>query len=370
VTSRAVFAAGYVRVPIGATGSSARDLVCNLTSGNFKLSLGFSPPSAHNVVASRLKIAVVIPCYRVQRRVLDVVQRIGPEVSAIYVVDDACPEQVGNLVEQNIRDPRVRVIRRDRNGGVGAATLTGMNAALTDGADVVVKLDGDGQMDPAAIPQLVEPILSGEADYAKGNRFFAPQFIVGMPFSRLVGNAALSFMTKLSSGYWTIFDPTNGYIAIHAAVLRLLPLDKIASRFFFESDLLFRLNLVRARVVDVPMQAKYAGERSNLRIYRVIGPFLWCLARNFTKRVVYSYFLRDFSVGSLYIIFGLPLFLFGAAFGTYQWVAHAAAHEVATAGTVMLAALPLIIGFQLLLSFFGFDITSVPRSAIHQRLLR
>lgn len=321
------------------------------------------------MATSPLKVAVVIPCYRAQQQVLDVVRRIGPEVAAIYVVDDACPERVGNLVEQTIRDPRVRVIRRDQNGGVGAATLTGMSAALADGADVVVKLDGDGQMDPAAIPQLIDPLLSGEADYTKGNRFFAPRFVIGMPFGRLVGNAALSFMTKLSSGYWSIFDPTNGYVAIHAAVLRLLPFDKIAPRFFFESDLLFRLNLVRAHVVDVPMQARYASEHSNLKIHRVIGPFLWCLIRNFTKRVVYSYFVRDFSVGSLYLIFGLPLFLFGAVFGTYQWAVHASTQIVASAGTVMFAALPLIIGFQLLLSFFTFDITSVPRSAIHRRFL-
>jgi dolichol-phosphate mannosyltransferase len=190
-----------------------------------------------------------------------------------------------------------------------------------------------------------------------------------MPTPRLLGNVALSFMTKLSSGYWTILDPANGYIAIHAAVLRLLPLASIAPRFFFESDLLFRLNLVRALVVDIPMPARYAGERSNLRIHSVIGMFPWYLARNFAKRIAYSYFIRDFSVGSIYLIFGLPLFAFGVIFGAWEWALHVSLQVATTAGTVMLAALPTIIGFQLLLSFLGFDIANVPRSPIH-RLLR
>jgi dolichol-phosphate mannosyltransferase len=314
------------------------------------------------------KISVVIPCYRVKGKVLDVVAKIGAGVSAIYVVDDACPERTADLVDQSVRDPRVRVIRREHNGGVGAATVAGMIAALADGADVVVKLDGDGQMDPALIGRLIAPILAGEADYTKGNRFFSPEFVKGMPFWRLFGNATLSFMSKLSSGYWTIFDPTNGFIAVHAAVLRALPLNDISPRFFFECDLLFRLNLVRANVVDVPMRARYADEHSNLRIHQVIGPFMGRLMLNFFKRIAYVYFVRDFTIGSLYLVFGVPLFGFGVVFGAYEWSHHIAMQMTASAGTVMLAALPLIIGFQLLLSFLAFDIATVPRTAVHRHL--
>src|SRR5262245_52745258 len=208
------------------------------------------------------RVAVVIPCYRVAGQILDVVRRIGPEVAAIYVVDDACPEGSGQLVETEIKDPRIRVIRHPDNRGVGAATMTGMGAALADGADILVKLDGDGQMDPALIPSLVEPIARGQADYTKGNRFYAPEGLKGMPTIRVIGNAAFSFLTKLSSGYWQLLDPTNGFTAIHAAVFALLPRDKIAQRFFFECDLLFRLNLIRASVLDVAMPASYAGEKS------------------------------------------------------------------------------------------------------------
>lgn len=313
-------------------------------------------------------IAVVIPCYMVQRKVLNVIARIGPEVAAIYVVDDACPERVEDLVTREVRDPRVRVLRHERNLGVGAATLTGMTAAAADGATILVKLDGDGQMDPSLIPNFVAPILRGEADYTKGNRFFAPEYLQGMPALRLFGNGMLSFITKLSSGYWSVLDPTNGYLAIHVAVFDLIPKDKIAQRFFFESDLLFRLNLVRANVVDIPLRAAYADETSNLRVRKVMLPFLWYLSRNLFKRIVYSYFIRDFSIGSVYLLCGVPILTFGVVFGTWEWFAYAQSGAFASAGTVMVAALPIIVGFQLILAFFGYDIANVPRTAIHRRL--
>jgi glycosyltransferase involved in cell wall biosynthesis len=319
---------------------------------------------------TRRKVAVIIPCYRVKSsKVLDIIARIGTDVAAIYVIDDACPLHVGDLVQSEVRDPRVRVIRRAHNGGVGAATMTGMAAAAADGADVLVKLDGDGQMDPALIPSLIQPLLRGEADYAKGNRFFAPEYLQGMPMVRLFGNSVLSLVAKLSSGYWTIFDPTNGYIAINTAIFRLLPHNKIARRFFFESDVLFRLNLLRAHVVDVPMRASYGDEASNLRVHHVILPFIGSHLRNFAKRIIYCYFIRDFSVGSIYLMFGVPLFLFGVSFGIYEWIVSAQTMVVASAGTVMLAALPLIMGFQLLLSFLAFDISNVPRTPLHGRLV-
>jgi glycosyltransferase involved in cell wall biosynthesis len=315
------------------------------------------------------RIAVIIPCYRVQSKILDVIARIQADIAAIYVVDDACPLRVGELVEREVRDPRVRVIRRAENGGVGAATMTGMAAAAADGADILVKIDGDGQMDPALIPSLVRPLLSSQADYAKGTRFFAPEYLVDMPVVRLLGNSVLSLLAKLSSGYWNIMDPTNGFIAMHATIFRLLPHGKIAERFFFESDMLFRVNLLRAHVVDVPIRAHYGGEFSNLRIARVILPFIWYHLRNLAKRIAYSYFMRDFSVGSLYLVFGIPAVLFGIIFGAYEWMESVRTDVVASAGTVMLAALPLVMGFQLLLSFLAFDIANVPRLPLHVRLL-
>ena len=311
-------------------------------------------------------IAVVIPCYKVSDHIFQVLAGIGDEVHVIFVVDDACPERSGALVEDACADPRVRVIYHWENQGVGAATLTGFLAAIEAGADVVVKVDGDGQMDPALIPDLVAPILAGEADYAKGNRFYDLEGLHVMPKVRLFGNAILSFMTKLSSGYWDIFDPTNGYIAIHADIVRHLPIEKISKRYFFETDMLFRLNVMRAVVVDVPMDARYGEEVSNLRISAVVGDFLAKHLRNFFKRIFYSYYLRDMSVASIELPAGVSLFLFGLVFGLSHWIESWRNGVPTTSGTVMLGALPVLMGLQLILAFLGYDIASVPHRPIHK----
>jgi glycosyltransferase involved in cell wall biosynthesis len=310
------------------------------------------------------RISVVIPSYRVRAHILSVIERIGPEVAAIYVVDDACPEQSGRYVEECVTDRRVKVLYNANNLGVGGATLVGIRQATAEEAEVIVKIDGDGQMDPALIPCFAGIILAGEGDYAKGNRFFEPQGVASMPFGRLVGNAGLSFLAKISTGYWHTFDPTNGFFAIHASLIDLLPLEKISKRYFFESDLLFWLNILTARVVDVPMHSHYARQVSNIRPFYEAPRFALGHLKNFGKRIFYNYFIRNFSVASVELVLGVPLMLFGIVFGLANWGAHAPA----TAGTVMLAALPIIVGLQLLLAFLNYDIQSVPRSTLHLRL--
>ncbi len=312
-------------------------------------------------------IAVVIPCYKVTRHVLEVIAAIGPACTKIYTVDDACPDQSGDFIEANCQDPRVVVLRHAKNQGVGGAMLTGYQAALTDGMGIVVKIDGDGQMDPTLLPDFVAPILAGEADYTKGNRFFDLEEIRAMPKVRLFGNALLSFMTKLSSGYWDLFDPANGYTAIHADVLRRLPFAKISKDYFFESDMLFRLNTLRAVAVDVPMGARYADEISNLKISRVAGMFLVKNVRNFLKRIFYNYYLRDMSVASIELPLGTVLLLFGAIFGGYHWVDSIRSGVPAPVGTVMLAALSVLMGLQFVLAFLAHDIASTPRRVLHRR---
>lgn len=309
-------------------------------------------------------VAVVLPCFRVSGQILSVIERIGPECAAIYAVDDCCPEASGEAVEAGCFDPRVTVLRHEANQGVGGAMITGFRRALADGADIVIKIDGDGQMDPALIPSFIAPIAEGQADYVKGNRFFSPEDVRAMPRTRLLGNLALSFLTKLSSGYWTIFDPNNGYVAIDAKVLACLPLDKISRRYFFESDMLFRLNTLRARVVDLPMQACYSDETSSLDPLKMVPHFLKRHLVNAFKRITYSYFLRDFSIASLELVAGVLMLGFGLIFGAATWIANMH-HGVATpTGTVMLAALPVLMGVQFLLAFAGFDIASTPASPI------
>ena len=317
-----------------------------------------------------MRIAVAIPCYKVTQHVLGVIDAIGPEVERIYAVDDACPEGSGRFIEQSHRDPRVRVLYNPENRGVGGAVVTAYQAALADGMDIVVKIDGDGQMDPALIPKFVQPILRGRADYTKGNRFYRPESLRGMPRIRLLGNAALSFVTKLSSGYWPVMDPTNGYTAVHAEVLRQLPLEKLERRYFFESDMLYRLNIIRAVVQDVPMDAVYADEQSNLKVSRVLPEFMGKHVKRFFKRYVYVYLVRDFNMGSVYSLAGVLLCALGLGFGAAQWTHSVATGVPASSGTVMLAALPLIIGIQFLIAFLHHDVDNVPREPLSAALAR
>jgi dolichol-phosphate mannosyltransferase len=316
----------------------------------------------------RMKIAVIIPSYRVKSHIKAVIEAVGDEVAAIYVVDDCCPEESGKFVETECHDPRLKVLYNKTNMGVGGATLKGFSTAVEDGADILVKLDGDGQMDPAALPQLIGPLLEGYADYAKGNRFFELEMVAKMPKVRLLGNLGLSFMTKLSSGYWRIFDPTNGFFALHASVYKKLPVAKVAKRFFFESDMLFRLGTLQAVIIDVPMPAIYGNESSNLNSFNMILPFLSRHLVNFHKRIFYNYFLRDFTLASLELILGSLLLLFGSFFGISKWKLSITTGIPVTSGTVMLAALPVLVGIQMLLSFFSYDISNAPVSPIHKRL--
>ena len=309
-------------------------------------------------------IAVVIPCYRTRRQILDVLSRIDANVSRIYVVDDACPEGTGDLVEKSLADDRVRVLRHERNLGVGAAVVTGYRAALADGAQIVVKIDGDGQMDPAQMSRLVAPIAMGVADYAKGNRFYDFALLQDMPRVRLLGNALLSLVNKISSGYWNVMDPTNGYTAIHRIALEALPLAKIDTGYFFESDMLFRLYTVRGVVRDVPLRARYADESSNLRIGRVLREFPGKYVAATVKRIFYSYFLRDFNAGTLQLASGLLLLSLGGAYGVTKWINSSVSGFPTTSGAVMLAALPVLVGVQLLLGALQFDIQNVPRTPL------
>lgn len=315
-----------------------------------------------------MSIAVVIPCFRVRRHILDVIARIGAEVDAIYVVDDRCPEESGRFVSAECTDPRVHVVFHTENQGVGGAVMTGYQAAIADGHGILVKVDGDGQMDPSLLPAFVAPLQAGEADYSKGNRFFHLEEIYNMPAIRLVGNAALSFMSKLSTGYWGIFDPTNGYTAIHAKVASHLPMEKISKRYFFETDMLFRLNTLRATVIDIPMDAVYGDEESNLRITKILPEFLAKHFRNTLKRIFYNYYLRDMSVASLQLPAGIFLMLFGMIFGITHWIQSSALNIPSPAGTVMLAALPVLVGLHLLLAFIANDVMNQPVRPMHKLL--
>ena len=305
-------------------------------------------------------VCVVIPAYKTRNEILTVLEQIPGIVTRIIVIDDACPDGTGELVQKNSSDKRVEVIFNKENLGVGGAMVAGYRKALEQNHQVVVKLDSDGQMDPSRIPQLIGPIVRGQADYAKGNRFDSLEDLEQMPKIRIFGNAVLSIMSKASSGYWQITDPTNGFTAIHRTVLQRIHLGKLRQGWFFESDMLFRLSIIKAVVADVPMPASYGLEKSNLNIRKVIFEFPTRYGINHFKRIFYLYYLREWSAASLELPAGFLLAAGGLLAGINFWIRGIETSMPATPGQVMLSAVPMILGFQLILAFVSSDISGEP----------
>jgi dolichol-phosphate mannosyltransferase len=314
-------------------------------------------------------IIAVIPCYRVEKEIQSVLQEIPPYIKHIVVVDDASPDSTRDLVTASAKiDRRILLMRHPSNLGVGGAMITGYKKALELGAQVIVKIDGDGQMDMDHLPVLLRPLIEGKADYTKGNRFRDFQSLQQMPFIRRVGNMGLAFLSKAATGYWNVFDPTNGFNAIRSETLVQLPLNKIDRTYYFETSMLANLYLIGAVVKDVPMPARYKGEVSSLLIHRILFEFPQKLFTTFLRRLVLKNFIYDFSMATIYLLSGLPLLIFGLIFGVIKWIKYASADIPAPTGTVMLATLSVLLGIQLLLSAVEIDLRSVPTEPISNSL--
>jgi glycosyltransferase involved in cell wall biosynthesis len=314
-------------------------------------------------------IVVVIPCYRVAREVGSVIASLPPYIQHIICVDDASPDETARVIRQAATgDQRVLLLQHEKNQGVGGAVVTGFRKALELNADIVVKLDGDGQMDVVHIPNLLAPILQGNADYAKGNRFRDFRALQKMPVIRRIGNMALGFLTKAATGYWNLFDPTNGFVAIHGRVLAQLPLAQIDRSYFFETSMLANLYLLGAVVKDVSMPARYGNEVSNLSVRRSLFEFPLKLLRTLFRRLLLRNLIYDFSMASIYLMVSLPLLLFGFIFGINRWVHYASLNVPAPTGTVMLPTLSVILGIQFLIAAIEIDLRSVPKDPISAQL--
>ncbi len=321
------------------------------------------------ISVQKYSIAAVIPCYRVERDIQSVLGAIPSYIKHIIVVDDASPDSTADLVSASAKaDPRILLIRHPSNQGVGGAMVTGYRQALELEAQIVVKIDGDGQMDMDHLPKLLHPLIEGKADYTKGNRFRDFKSLQQMPLIRRVGNMGLAFLAKAATGYWHIFDPTNGFNAIHSGVLAQLPLDTIDRTYYFETSMLANLYLIGAVVKDVPMPARYLGEVSSLLIHRILFEFPPRLFRTFLRRLVLKNFIYDFSMASIYLLTGLPLLLFGLIFGIYKWIQYASIGVPAPTGTVMLPTLSVLLGIQLLLSAIEIDLRSIPTEPLSHPL--
>jgi len=304
-------------------------------------------------------IAVVIPCFKVENHIKKVVAEIPDYVNSIILVNDASLDHTAEILEQLAKEnPKITVVTHEKNQGVGGAMVSGFKEALNQNHEALIKIDGDGQMNVAYFNRLLMAVFDEKYHFAKGNRFSDLKMLKSMPAIRRVGNLGMSFLIKMASGYWNIFDPANGYFCIHCSVLKKLDLDRLSKRFFFESSLLIEMYYSGATIKDIPMPAIYADEKSNLSVWKTLFSFPPKLISAFFRRIWLRYFIYDFNIGSLYIFFGVPLFLFGIIFGIVKWIHYAFLQTGTPTGTIMISVISLVLGFQMLLSAIQYDINA------------
>ncbi len=305
------------------------------------------------------EICVVIPCYNVSKHITNVIQSIPDIVGHIILVNDKSSDNTNDIVNSlAASDGRLICLEHFENKGVGGAVITGMKKAIELGCNYIIKIDGDGQMDTRYLPQLLNPLIQSDFHFAKGNRFNDFRALRQMPFIRRAGNLFLSFMVKAASGYWSVFDPTNGFFCIKREILEKIGFNRLENRYFFESSLLIELYYTGAKIYDVPIPALYGNEKSNLSIINAMFTFPIKIIKAFTRRILLKYFIYDFNIFSIYLFIGIPLLIFGIVFGIAKWIKYGMADIPAPTGTVMLATLSVILGVQLLLSVIQHDISS------------
>ena len=307
-------------------------------------------------------ITVVIPCYNVSRHIAEVIKNLPAEVTWVVAVNDSSKYNTGAILNEIQKEnKKLIVIHHEKNQGVGGSMLTGFDKSLELNSAVTIKIDGDDQMDSSLIPELINPIIANRADYTKGNRFRDFKALKKMPLIRRIGNLGLGFCIKAASGYWNVFDPNNGFVAISNEMLKAINKSKIHKRYFFESSMLIELYHADAVIQEIPMKARYGDEKSGLSISRVLLGFPPKLLKAFIRRIILKYFLFDFNIASVYILFGFPFFVTGVIYGIVNFVKYASSHIGAPTGTVVIPTLLIMLGFQLLLSAISFDITNYPK---------
>ena len=300
-------------------------------------------------------LGVVVPCFMGGEITLKFIEDILPYVNKVVLVDDQCPLKTGEKILKCDFNSKVHVIFNTKNLGVGGSTKIGISWLLEQDFDIILKMDADYQMYPEDIPKMCSPIIKKECDATKGNRFTNIDKLFQMPKIRLIGNTFLSYLCKLSTGYWEIFDPTNGFLAFSSSVARDIDWHKTDNRFFFETDLLFRCSLKNIIIKNVSIDANYGDNYSSLKPLKEIYPFLTKNLKLLLKRIIYQYFLLDFNVGSieliLSIIFGFVSFLFGV----YFLINSNITNEFTSAGNSSLFTIFSIISIQFFLSFIYYD---------------
>jgi glycosyltransferase involved in cell wall biosynthesis len=303
------------------------------------------------------RVAVVVPAFREEHLVATTLQGIPDAVDRIFVVDDASPDETASRARE-AADARTEVVVHEENGGVGAAIVTGYKRALAEEIDVVVVMAADNQMDPDELVTLVQPVARGEVDYAKANRLFTGEAWSVIPRTRYLGNAVLSLLTKIASGYWHVADSQAGYTALGLESLRRLDLDRIYRRYGFPNDILVHLNVINARVRDIPSRPIYGvGERSGIRLRKVVPRISWLLVKGFFWRMREKYVIRDFHPLVFFYALGFLMLGIGLALGISETILRILGNQITTA-TIVLVALLLVSGSQFTLFAMWFDMES------------
>ena len=303
------------------------------------------------------RVAVVVPAFDEEKLIVTTLASIPEYVDRVIVVDDASRDGTA-AAAAGTGEERVTVITHDKNRGVGAAIVTGYQRALEEGIDVTCVMAGDNQMDPDDLEAIAGPVARGDVEYAKANRLFTGRAWDLIPRNRYLGNAVLSLLTKIASGYWHVADSQSGYTAVSLKTLELLDLDRIYPRYGFPNDMLVHLNVINARVRDVPSRPVYGvGETSGIRLSKVIPAISWLLTKAFFWRMREKYVIRDFHPLVFFYVFGILFLLLGFVLGITVTILRIAGNDLAI-GTVVLVALLLIAGLLFTLFAMLFDMES------------
>ena len=305
------------------------------------------------------KIGVVVPAYNEEKLIGETISGIPNYVDQIVAVDDVSTDETYNKLKSlQSKNKKLIIVKHETNLGVGGSIMTGYKKLFDRDVDIAVVMAGDNQMDPQYLPLLLDKIIDGGFDVAKGNRFMHRRELTRMPFYRFIGNIFLTFLTKLASGYWSIFDVSNGYVASKTSVLKLVDFGKVKNRFEFETSMLINLNIAGAKVADVSIPAVYGTEVSDLNVWKVLPGLLWTLFSGFWQRIFYRYVFPNTNPMAIFLATGLLLMLVGVVIGVWSIVV-TGGHP--TASTAILAVIPFILGFQFCLTALVTDIQNEPK---------
>ena len=313
---------------------------------------------------SKNATGIVIPYYNASEHIVKVVNKALHHSNFVVLVNDNSPQPLPFELQDR---QGVHVLQNIENLGVGGATKKGFEFLQSiENVEVIIKLDADDQMDTDYIPEMAHSILNGSSQFVKGNRFRDLRALKEMPALRRFGNLWLSFLSKAATGYWNCFDFNNGFFAISTKALKLVDKDSLSNNYFFETSLIAELYYQKATIKEIAMPAIYGDEKSNMKLFKMPAHFTINLLKVFFNRIWKSYFVYDFNIGTIYLLFGLPLFFGGVLFGGYNWYHYSSVDKFTPLGTIMISALLIILGFQLLLQAIQFDIFNTPKSGANE----